>query len=50
MGAPYAMTLAEQTGRRLILAGYTRASPAVVRVRAWNTAVYSRAGDTIVPP
>ena len=44
MANPYAMTLAEQTGRRLILAGYTRKSGALAVIRAWNAAVYSRAG------
>jgi hypothetical protein len=39
-----AMTLAEQTGRRLILAGITWADPGLLRVRAWNALVFERAG------
>jgi hypothetical protein len=38
------MTLAEQTTRRLILAGITRNDPGLVRIRAWNTAAYAKAG------
>ena len=44
MANPYAMTLAEQTGRRLILAGYTRENGVLAVIRAWNAAVYSRVG------
>ena len=41
------MTLAEQTGRRLILAGIRWDHPELVAIREWNAAVYGRA---TVPP
>lgn len=36
------MTLAEQTGRRLLLAGYSPAHPVLATIRAWNAAVLQR--------
>ena len=41
------MSLAEQTGRRLILAGLA-GDPALDRIRAWNTAVRQR--EATMPP
>ena len=41
------MTLAEQTGRRFILAGIRWDHPELVAIREWNAAVYGRAA---VPP
>jgi len=44
---PDSLTLAEETGRRLLLAGYTWADPALLAIREWNATVYARAG---LPP
>jgi hypothetical protein len=37
------MTLAEQTGRRLLLAGIRWDDPGLVAIREWNAAAYARA-------
>jgi hypothetical protein len=41
---PYPMTLAEQTGRRLSLAGYTADDPALLQIMEWNRAALARNG------
>lgn len=38
------MTLAEQTARRLELAGIWPDDPGLAHIRAWNAAAYRRAG------
>jgi hypothetical protein len=46
-GVPVAdtgMTLAEQTARRLLLAGITPDDPGLAAIREWNARVYQRAG------
>jgi hypothetical protein len=39
------LTLAEETGRRLLLAGITPDDPGLAAAREWNAAVYQRAGE-----
>lgn len=38
------MTLAEQTGRRLLLGGYAH-DPALATIRAWNAAVLAQEAE-----
>ena len=43
---PDQLTLAEQTARRLILAGITPDNPALARIRDWNIAAWARQAIT----
>jgi hypothetical protein len=43
------LTLAEQTGRRLLLAGITPDDPGLAAAREWNAAVYARGEVTMTP-